>query len=295
MEAKDIALIKALGGGGSGGSGGSITVDSALSDTSENPVQNKVIKSALDEKLEAPATGKAPYQELVTDGDGNVKWGDRLAYEYTEWKDFTLSDGEITGFTMPPVGDTVTVKVDGVESVETVKSAEFDGATYSYIGSIDLVGLQSGNNGWCVAHMPGSGMLAVAIPETTVSLLVTEQHKIDEKYIQQDKNFVRPLSYYISGYTLFKTYYNKSGEKILAYKCDSIKHLSNLGEVLIYDGSGVGLCDVGSIKDSAFFVNVYILSPSGINYESHIYGTDETDIAELAASYGYTLTTKPTT
>ena len=48
MDAKDIALIKALGGGGSGGSGGSIMVDSALSDTSTNPVQNKVIKSALD-------------------------------------------------------------------------------------------------------------------------------------------------------------------------------------------------------------------------------------------------------
>ena len=51
MDGKDIALIKALGGGGSGGSGGSITVDSALSDTSTNPVQNKVIKSALDAKL----------------------------------------------------------------------------------------------------------------------------------------------------------------------------------------------------------------------------------------------------
>lgn len=45
MNAKDIALIKAIGGGGSGGS---ITVDSALSDTSTNPVQNRVIKSELD-------------------------------------------------------------------------------------------------------------------------------------------------------------------------------------------------------------------------------------------------------
>ena len=48
MDAKDIALIKALGGGGSGGSGGSVKVDSELSATSTNPVQNKVIKSALD-------------------------------------------------------------------------------------------------------------------------------------------------------------------------------------------------------------------------------------------------------
>ena len=40
------------GGGGSGGSGGSgsVTVDSTLSATSENPVQNKVIKAALDSK-----------------------------------------------------------------------------------------------------------------------------------------------------------------------------------------------------------------------------------------------------
>lgn len=36
---------------GGGGGGGSVTVDSALSDTSENPVQNKVIKAALDGKV----------------------------------------------------------------------------------------------------------------------------------------------------------------------------------------------------------------------------------------------------
>ena len=53
MNAKDIALIKALSGGSSGGSsgGGSVTVDSTLSATSTNPVQNKVIKAALDGKL----------------------------------------------------------------------------------------------------------------------------------------------------------------------------------------------------------------------------------------------------
>ena len=47
MDAKDIALMKKFGGGG----GGSVTVDIGLSDTSTNPVQNKVIKAALDAKL----------------------------------------------------------------------------------------------------------------------------------------------------------------------------------------------------------------------------------------------------
>lgn len=48
----DLAFAAFFGGGKSGGGGGgSVTVDSALSDTSENPVQNKVIKAALDGKV----------------------------------------------------------------------------------------------------------------------------------------------------------------------------------------------------------------------------------------------------
>lgn len=48
MDGKDIALIKALSGGGSGG---------------------------------GLPTGGAPYQQLVTDGEGKATWEDRLAYE----------------------------------------------------------------------------------------------------------------------------------------------------------------------------------------------------------------------
>ena len=40
--------------GGSGG-GGSVTVDDELSDTSENPVQNKVVKAQFDKKFTAPS------------------------------------------------------------------------------------------------------------------------------------------------------------------------------------------------------------------------------------------------
>lgn len=84
MDGKDIALIKAL---GRGGSGGSITVDSALSDTSTNPVQNKVIKSALDalseEKVNLPKDDTGAVQNgtdgqiLQTNGDGTTQWVDK--------------------------------------------------------------------------------------------------------------------------------------------------------------------------------------------------------------------------
>lgn len=52
---------------GSGGGGGSITVDSALSSSSTNPVQNKVINTALGNKISAPSSPTSG-QFLVYDG-----------------------------------------------------------------------------------------------------------------------------------------------------------------------------------------------------------------------------------
>lgn len=254
--------------------------------------------------LTVGASEDKAYQQLVTDGEGGVKWEDRLAYEYTEWKDFTLSLGkrtEITGFTMPPVGDTVTVKVNGVESVETVKSGEIEGMSYSYIGSIGMAELGSGAEGWIVFNNYANyaSVYGSANPETNVSLFITEQHKIDEKYIQQDKNFVRPLSYCIDDHVLFKHYYNESGEEVITYKCDSIK-LPDNNRIFVYDlGGEMGMGNFITVAPKAFFTGIYIFTTIGttskISHTHEIYGTDETAITELAAEEGYTLTTKPTT
>lgn len=252
---------------------------------------------SVNDSGELSIKGGLPYQQLVTDENGNTKWEDRLAYEYTEWKDFTLSlvsTAEITGFSMPPVGDTVTVKVNGVESVETVKSAETNGISYSYIGSTDMAGLLSGTNGWLVIYNPVEGTFANANPETTVSLPITEQHKIDEKYITQDKNFVRPLSYYIGHRVSQKTYYNESGDSIITHKCDKIIE-PKLEAVVIYDLADIGIGRIWKEKRFSFTVGVYKFTNGVMQNSDEIYGTDETDIANLAASMGYTLTTKPTT
>lgn len=122
MDGKDIALIKALGGGGSGGSGGSVTVDSALSDTSTNPVQNKVIKSALDalseEKVDKSVLG------LIVGADGKI---------YVAINGVAIGSGvEITGGT---VEDT-TYKVelsDGIILNTLMFQDEFDGAGLSSV------------------------------------------------------------------------------------------------------------------------------------------------------------------
>lgn len=60
--------INILNGKDGEGSGESVTVDDALSDTSENPVQNKVIKEALDGKgTYSKPTGGIPKSDLSAD------------------------------------------------------------------------------------------------------------------------------------------------------------------------------------------------------------------------------------
>ena len=53
-----IQMYQCLGSlsGGSGGAGTTITVDAELSATSENPVQNKAVKAALDKKIDEPTS-----------------------------------------------------------------------------------------------------------------------------------------------------------------------------------------------------------------------------------------------
>ena len=250
-----------------------------------------------------PSTNGTANQYLVTDGDGNTQWEDRLAYETSLWKDFALyeSSTQITEFTMPSVGDTVTVKINGVESVETVKSAEVEGLSYSYIGSVDIAGLNSGANGWNIAYMDGEPVcFGSSHPDTTVSLFVTEPHKIDEKYIPQD-GFVRSLLYYTgTERNLFRIYYNESGDNVHCYKCDNI-NVPGIHDKIFVNANQVEFsigCFVANLSNS-FAVSVCVLDPGNneksISRRDYIYGTDETEMTQLASMRGYTLTTKPTT
>ena len=49
--------------------------DTEISGTSENAVQNKVIKAALDEKMNQPVNGGTAGQCLMSDGSGSLVWG----------------------------------------------------------------------------------------------------------------------------------------------------------------------------------------------------------------------------
>lgn len=64
-------VIAEYGSGGGGGSG-SVTVDAALSASSENPVQNKVIAEALTGKVSVEQGKANAGKFLIVGSDGNV-------------------------------------------------------------------------------------------------------------------------------------------------------------------------------------------------------------------------------
>ena len=99
-----------------------------------------------------PSTNGTPYQQLVTDGDGNTKWEDRLAYVTDPVKTelvpeetvrLTLQpDGRYAGSLPVPVilseGATYFIKIDGVE-YESVCKVKSDWGK-AYIGNLALTG-----------------------------------------------------------------------------------------------------------------------------------------------------------
>ena len=83
-----------------------------------------------------PSTNGTPYQQLVTDGDGKVKWEDRLTYVATEEQvifsqediAFTERNGLYASHVMP---------ITAISSGEKVR-VDFDGETYDCIVSIPI-------------------------------------------------------------------------------------------------------------------------------------------------------------
>ena len=101
-----------------------------------------------------PSTNGASYQQLVTDGDGNVKWEDRLAYITDPTMTELISentirmtvqpDGRYLGSLPTPVilseGTTYIVKFDGVEYKSVCKV--FNGVM-AYIGNLAITGVEA--------------------------------------------------------------------------------------------------------------------------------------------------------
>lgn len=219
----------------------------------------------------------------------------RTHYEESIYTDYVLNAGgtQITGLSMPEVGETVTVKINGVESVETVKTGTSGPlGNYTYIGNIDFDSLRAGGTGWLVAEVMGH-VSGFANPDTTISVESTIVHKINDKFINFD-GLVRTFDYHFKDYTIYKRLYKDDGSECVLYTCSHFI-LPEANSTLFGFMGEAGFSNVGSVGANSCFVNGVTISgvDGSIAIKNVVLGTNTTEMEQLAAANGYTLTTKP--
>lgn len=205
-----------------------------------------------------------------------------------------MVDTDIVGFSMPEVGETTTVKINGVESAETVKEAESSmmGISYKYIGNIDIDSLFTGGTGWCVVGIQGA-VFGLANPDTTIAVETIVVHKINDKFINFD-GFVRTFEYYFTDFILYKPLYDDDGNACSLYTLSDLI-LPEVNSQLFGFMDEIGFSKVGSVKTQSCFVTGFIINDvdGSIDIKYTVFGTDTSEMEELAAEYGFTHTTNP--
>ena len=225
----------------------------------------------------------------------------RTHYEETVWKDFSLNTEalEIQGFTMPDAGEKITIKVDGIETEETVKTATieaFEGMsyTYIYIGTSDFNSIVSGETGWCI--LSNAGCAGVSNPDITISLPITVVHQIPYKFVNTE-GVVRTFGYYFKNCKIATILYDDSGRNVDLYTIDK-NIIPSAGEHIVGSLSGSGLMVVSDVYKSCCLVKCFDIQDDGSNASVYmrqfIFGTNIAIMKQLAADYGYTQTTDPT-
>ena len=117
--------------------GNKITIDAVLSDSSENPVQNKVIKSALDGKQETLVSGTniKTVNNTTLLGSGNLAVQDVLV-SGTNIK--TINGTSILGS-----GDIVTASLKS--GTGTIATSGWSATTGGYTASLSITGITADN------------------------------------------------------------------------------------------------------------------------------------------------------
>ena len=155
-------------------------------------------------------SGGAPYQQLVTDGDGNAKWQDRLVYETDPiideiFPEQTLTYGEDIGgtylFSIPDFtiiqNSEYTVVFDGVEY--KCRSAELGGM--AYIGNATILGAPVEDTGEPFIIAPMSGMVVVTTTDGPHTISLSGKKVVYHQL---------PLDYITNGFALSGMIYHNS-------------------------------------------------------------------------------------
>ena len=144
------------GGGGSGGGGAEITIDNELSSTSENPVQNKIIKGALDSKVDK-VQGKGLSTEDYTTAEQTKLSGIETGAEVNTIESITLNGTTVSPDNNKNVALTVITKtVDDLTNYYTKSQTYTQAEVNTLIGAICM-------NASVVQELPTSNISTATI------------------------------------------------------------------------------------------------------------------------------------
>ncbi len=189
MDLFTYALAK--GGQGSGGAG--ITVDSVLSDQSENPVQNKVLKNVLDTKADAADVPTDTAQ--LTNGAGFATPQELLEYaKKTDLNDYATSDALAAALSAKADASTVNAAL-----ALKANSADVTAQIAAAIGSVSSFEYYLCGNG---EYDPQTGVPTVQNPDTEhVYLVPTSGSNLNMyAYINNSFTFLGTTEVDLSGY-----------------------------------------------------------------------------------------------
>ena len=158
-----------------GGGGSSITVDSALSSTSENPVQNKVVKGALDakaDKTEIPDMAGYPTTNQMNTAINSAVAGKADANsvptktsQLTNDSGFLTSHQSLDGLFESVEYDSSTKRINFKDKTRTVVDY-VDAAPFVKDGMVENVRIENGN--LVIDFNTDSGITDISIPLTDI-------------------------------------------------------------------------------------------------------------------------------
>ena len=202
-------------------------------------------------------SGGTPYQQLVTDSDGNAKWEDRLAYEtepvLTEIlpeQNFTGTRQVLTGGSKLSIGQTYTVKFDNTE----YECICVDLHNVPAIGNASIMESGSDTGEPFLLGYTRGAFIAFVIDETnthTVSVrgFGTQIVKIPAKFI--DKNS--------SGYTIIH-----NGSTMTQQEAENYQYEISTNEVVFIIWNGFCISDIGFGGTTGY--DLQLATQNGENY-----------------------------
>lgn len=237
-------------------------------------------------------SGGAPYQQLVTDGEGNAKWQDRLAYETDPVETeiipqttvaFTDQDGIMTALWPENFdlvdGQTYTISWDGVDYICT--GILFSGVA-PVLGNLGLVGVGEDTGEPFIFMNQGQWMVG-STESATEHVIGIKGHSaqivpLDEKYLPEAAFRVRNLDTTKSYSTeeIEEIYKSARSGSIVYYLNGSIVtsmyYTKNELKCYISNGAAISISPIDNVWD---FSNSETKYPIALSFDSEYYSYAE--------------------